>query len=130
MKKRIVAMFLAVGLTGITTSASADSVIHLWECQLNEGKTVAELTEASSEWLEQAKKATAGDEIEAYTEYRIAAEGSNYSFNFVVVAPDLATWAAWYGDEDAEEKMADADEKWNEVATCHSSSLWYSTEVE
>jgi len=130
MKKRIFAALLAIGLTGFSTSAFADSIIHVWECELNEGSTVAELTEASSAWLEQAKKASAGDEIKAYTESRIAAEGGPYSFNFIVVAPDLAKWAAWFDDEDADGKMEAVDNMWNEVATCHNSSLWYSTEIE
>lgn len=130
MKNRLVAAILAFGITGLSASAFADAIIHAWECQVNADKTMAEVAEASSAWLKQAQMMDAGEDLSVYLESRIAADVGDDSFNFILVAPDLATWSAWYGGDDPDGKMGDANDMWNEVATCSNASLWFSAEVQ
>ena len=113
-----------------TASAFADSVVHIWTCELNDGKTGDDVVAASSAWFEVAKSMEGGEDLEAYLEFRIAANVGDDSFNFVLIAADAKTWGIWYDSDSPDSAMQDADIAWSEVAACSSSSLWSSVEIE
>ena len=129
MKKRLIALLTTTVMLLFTTSAFADSVVHLWTCELNDGKTGEDVVAASSSWLEVAKTMEGGTDLELYLEFRIAANVGDDSFNFVLIAADEKTWGTWYGSDDPDSAMQDANTAWSEVATCSGSSLWYSVEI-
>ena len=130
MKKNLIATCSALVLALISATASADSVIQIWECELNDGKTGADLQAASSAWLKVAKGMDGGADLKVYHEYRIAADVGDNGFTFILVAPDLKTWATWYDGEDPDGEMEEANAAWEEVAACANASLWSSEEVE
>ena len=55
MKNRFSILLAGILLIAYLSPARADSVVQLWTCQLNEGKTQAELTEISIAWMEAAR---------------------------------------------------------------------------
>jgi len=130
MKKRLVALLTTTVMLLFTASSFADSVVHTWTCELNDGNTREDVEAVSSSWLEVAKSMEGGADLEVYLEYRIAANVGDASFNFVLIAADEKTWGTWYGSEDPDSAMQDANTAWNEVATCSGSSLWFSVEIE
>jgi hypothetical protein len=130
MNNNLVASLAASVLLLFTASASADSVLHIWSCELNDGKTGPDVVEASSAWLKVAKSMEGGEDLELYVDFRIAANVGDDSFNFVLAAADAKTWGTWYGGADADGLMEAADVAWAEVAACSSSSLWFSVEIE
>lgn len=113
-----------------TASAHADSVVHIWTCELNDGKTNADVMAASSDWLKVAKSMEGGEDLKLYLEFRIAANVGDNDFNFVLIAADEKTWGVWYGGADPDSKMQNANTAWFEVAACSGSSLWFSVEIE
>ena len=108
----------------------ADSVLHIWKCKANDGKTVADVTAESVAWLEAARTVDGGDDLSVYLEWPIAANMGDGGFNFVMSVADEQTWGTWYGSESASDVMGAANIAWSEVATCSKSSLWYSNELE
>ncbi len=130
MKKRLIALLTASVMLLFTASAFADSVVHIWTCELNDGKTGDDVVAASSAWFEVAKSMEGGEDLEAYLEFRIAANVGDDSFNFVLIAADAKTWGIWYDSDSPDSAMQDADIAWSEVAACSSSSLWSSVEIE
>ena len=130
MKKRLIALLTASVMLLFTASAFADSVVHIWTCELNDGKTGDDVVAASSAWLKVAKSMEGGEDLELYLEFRIAANVGDDSFNFVLIAPDEKTWGVWYGATDPDSAMQDANTAWYEVAACSGSSLWFSVEIE
>lgn len=123
----MIRMILTVMLLGTFTCASAD-VVQIWECTLHDGKSGADLEKASSAWLAAARSMQGGSELKVYHEFPLAANAGQGGFNFVLVAPDAATWGAFwnnYGGSAA--SKADAD--WDDVADCSGSSLWNSNTV-
>ena len=130
MKKRLIALLTASEMLLFTASAFADSVVHIWTCELNDGKTGDDVVAASSAWFEVAKSMEGGEDLEAYLEFRIAANVGDDSFNFVLIAADAKTWGIWYDSDSPDSAMQDADIAWSEVAACSSSSLWSSVEIE
>ncbi len=130
MKKKLFACLTALALSAFSASAFADSIIHMWTCELHSGKSADDLMAASSAWLKAAKKIKGGEDLEVYLDFRIAANVGDDEFNFILVAPDLETWGVWYGTSDPDSVMQDANDAWFEVASCSSSSLWNSVEIQ
>ena len=126
--KTITKLLTAALLLCSFTVVNAD-VVHVYNCKLNEGKTVEEANAASSAWLVAVRSMEGGDKIEAYHNYPVAANAGDGSFLFVEITPDFAQWGTMadaYSGSAAEK----ADQAWGEVATCESSSLWSSIKIE
>lgn len=128
MKNKLSKAFAGVLLFACVSAANADSIVQLWTCELNEGKTRAELMEVSVAWMNAVKAMDGGEGFEAYLEYPLAADDLNV-FTFVMIADNAKNWGAF---QDAYEgsKAAEIDETWGEVADCSSSSLWSSVKIE
>lgn len=128
MKNKLSTLFAGIVLTAYISPAHADSVVQLWTCQLNEGKTRAELTEVSKAWMEAARSMDGAEEFEGFLEFPIAADDASV-FTFVLVAGSATSWGAF---QDAYEgSVAEkVDEDWGKVADCSKSSLWSSVKLQ
>ena len=104
-------------------TAQADPILHIWSCQLNEGKTGMDLMEANQKWLAAAKEIDDSDSIEASVEFPYAANVPDGSFNFVMSIENAAAWGAFQSKYPGS-AVEEADAEWSEVATCQNSSLW------
>jgi len=130
MNKKLLTSLAASILLLFSAAASADSVLHIWECELNDGKTSQDAVDASSAWLKVAKSLEGGEDLEVFVDFRIAADVGDDNFNFVLAAADEKTWGTWYGADDPDGAMEAANVAWAEVAACSASSLWFSVEIE
>jgi hypothetical protein len=129
MKKITIASLTACVMLLFTAPVHADSVVQIWTCKLNDGKTRDDLVAVSSAWLKAAKTMDGGDAIQVSLEYPVAAEGGDGSFNFVMIIADTKTWGVFNNDY-SDSPAGEADEAWGEVATCSSSSLWASVDID
>ena len=129
MKKRLIASLTASVMFFFTASASAD-VIHIWTCELNDGKTFTDAVDVSSAWLKVAKSMEGGEDFEVFLEFPFAANVGDGSFSFVLVAADAKTWGVWFNDPDPDSPIVEANATSAEVAACSGSSLWNSVEIE
>ena len=129
MKKIIIASLTASVMFLFTAPVYADSIVQLWSCKLNDDKTFADLEAVSSAWLKAAKSMEGGEDLEAFLEYPIAADAGGGDFTFVMVVADTKTWGVFNNDY-PDSPVGEADQAWSEVATCSSSSLWESVEIE
>ena len=120
--KTMMETILALSVFASCSVAHA-GVVQVWYCTLNEGKTVEEVTEASSDWIAAAKTVKGGDKLEIYHEFPLAADAETGRFNFIMIAPDARTWGDFMdGYRNSEARKADDD--WGEVATCSGGALW------
>ncbi len=129
MKKIIIASLTASVMFMFTAPAYADSIVQLWSCKLNDGKTGDDLVAASSAWLKAAKTNEGGEDIKAFLEFPIAAHAGDDDFTFVLVVADTKIWGIFNYDY-LDSPAGEAEEAWSEVATCSVSSLWASVEIE
>jgi len=129
MKKIIIASLTASVMFLFTAPAYADSIVQLWSCKINDGKTEDDLVAASSAWLKAAKTNEGGEDIEAFLDFPIAADYGDDDFTFVLVVADTKVWGAFNHDY-FDSPAGEAEEAWGEVATCSASSLWASVKVE
>lgn len=125
--KNIKRAVLGALLLGAFNCAGAD-VVQVWKCTLHDGKSGAEVEKASSAWLAAARAMQGGSELRVYHEFPLAADAGQGGFNFVLVAPDAATWGAFWNNYDRS-AAARADADWDAVASCSGSSLWNSNAV-
>ena len=71
-----------------------------------------------------------GERLQAFIRYPIIVSESENRFDFVVRAPSLAAWGAFYDTYDDGTPVADADARFAEVAGCSGSTMWESIGVE
>ena len=121
-------VILAALLLGVFSCANA-AVIQVWKCKVNQGKSDADVEKASSAWLAAAKSMKGGENLEVYHSYPMAANAGERGFEFVLVAPDAATWGAFWNDYDGS-AASKADAGWNDVASCSGADLWNSKAIE
>lgn len=116
-------------LSLVLASGASAEIVQVWECNLRDGKTQAELTEASAAWTAAAKKQKGGGELNISLEFPLAAEAGPGGFNFVLIAPDAATWGTFNDNYEGSAAQA-ADRAWDEVATCSGAALYNSIDIE
>ena len=121
-------MFISI-LMAIAIPAHAASVLHIWSCELEQGKTPADAEAVSSAWLKAAKGMKGGDQLKVYLDYPIAANSGGGSFKFVLIAPSFEEWGVFNGGYEGS-AAAKADEDFFSVAKCSRSSIWESNEIE
>ncbi len=128
MKNKLSMIVASIMLMVYISPAHADSVVQLWSCELNEGKTQAELMEVSVAWMTAVKSMDGAKEFEGHLEFPIASDNLG-AFTFVLIADNAKNWGAF---EDAYEgsAAAEADEAWGDVADCSTSTLWNSVKIE
>lgn len=120
--------FLVAFLLLVSAPATADTVLHIWSCQLNEGKTRADILEVSKAWTDAAKTIDGGADIDVSLEFPYAANVPDGSFNFILSIPSTRTWGIWEENYPGS-AAAEIDAAWSEVATCSNSSLWSSVPI-
>ncbi len=128
MKNELSMLVASVLLIAYISPARADSVVQLWTCELNEGKTQVELMEVSVAWMNAVQSMDGAEGFEGYLEFPIASDNLGV-FTFVLIADNAKNWGAF---EDAYEgsAAAEADEVWGDIADCSTSTLWNSVKIE
>jgi len=128
MKNKLSMLVTSVLMIAYISPARADSVVQLWTCDLNEGKTRAELMEVSVAWMNAVQSMDGAKGFEGYLEFPIASDNLDV-FTFVLIADNAKNWGAF---EDAYEgsAAAEADEAWGDIADCSISTLWNSVKIE
>ena len=129
MKKKALVTSAVLSMILFAGSAFADSVVQVWHCTLNDGKSGEDVVAVSEAWLKAAKTMAGGANLEVYIEFPLAASPGAGGFSFVLVAADVKTWGLFNNDYDGS-PAAKADEAWDEVADCSGSDLWESIEIE
>jgi len=128
MKNELSMLVASVLLIAYISPARADSVVQLWTCELNEGKTQVELMEVSVAWMNAVQSMDGAEGFEGYLEFPIVSDNLDV-FTFVLIADNAKNWGAF---EDAYEgsAAAEADEVWGDIADCSTSTLWNSVKIE
>ncbi len=134
MKNQCTALLASMLLIACISAAHADSVVQVWLCDLQKGKTRADVMELSAAWLKAAKSMDGGKGIEAHIEFPLVSDNT-CDFKFVMTADTTRTWGliteasspanAAY----ASSLIAKVDEAWYGLASCSSSSLWTAVKI-
>lgn len=129
MTKRLLIAIAAAAAVMLSATPAMASMVHVWSCNMNEGKTPADVQKVSSDWIKAAKSMEGGTDLELYLNFPIAAEAADGEFMFVLIVPDGKTWGTFMdGYEGSAASRADA--AWSAVAGCSKSSLWGSVKIE
>ena len=129
MKKVTIASLTASVMFMFIAPAYGDSILQIWECELNDDKTQADLIAVSSAWLRAARTNEGGEDIKVTLEYPIAGDAGDGDFFFVLSVADTKTWGVFNHDY-ADSPAGKADEAWGDVATCSGSNLSASVDIE
>ncbi len=129
MKKVTIASLTASVMFLFIAPAYGDSILQIWECELNDNKTPADVIAASSVWLKAAKNNEGGEDITVSLEFQIVGDAEDGDFYFVLSVTDTKTWGVFNQDY-PDSPAGQAEEAWADVATCSSNTLSASVDIE
>jgi len=129
MKKVTIASLTASVIILFIAPAYGDSILQIWDCELNDDKTTADLVAASSVWLKAAKNNEGGEDIEVSLEFPFVGDAGDADFFFVLSVADTKIWGVFNHDY-PDSPAGQAEEAWADVATCSESSLSASVDIE
>jgi hypothetical protein len=130
MKLIAITFWFASAVAAFAAPAAANEFDHVWSCELKPAKTLDDAREVARTWLAAARSMEHGQRLQAFIRYPIIVTESENRFDFVVRAPSLAVWGAFYDTYDDGTPVADADLKFAEVANCSGSAMWESIGVQ
>ncbi len=130
MKLFAVAFWFAGALAAFAGPAAANEFDQVWSCELKPGRTLDDARAVARTWLAAVRSMKHGERLQASIRYPIIVSESENRFDFVVRAPSLAAWGAFYDTYDDGTPVADADLKFAEVASCSGSTMWESIAVQ
>lgn len=129
MKNALTYLIAGLALFALSGAVQADVTLQVWECELHDDATRAELVELSEAWTAAARSIEGAEETEVYLNYPIAGDVDAREFLFVMVMPSATAWGM-FEDGYPGSEAAIVDEKWGEVASCDESSLWSSVAMQ
>jgi hypothetical protein len=124
MNLRLSSVLSLVALLALAAPARANDFDQVWSCEIRPGKTLEEVRKVSAAWLAAAKTMANGDRLQVYIRYPIVIQPSAERFDFVVRAPSLQAWGAFYDGYHADSPVAGVDTEFAEIANCSGSALW------
>jgi hypothetical protein len=130
MKPFAVIPWLAIAVAAYAAPVVANEFDHVWSCELKPGKTLDDARAVARIWLAAARSMSNGERLRASIRYPIIVAESENRFDFVVTAPSLAAWGAFYDSYDDGTPVADADLKFADSASCSGSTMWESIGVQ
>ena len=129
MKRAAIMGWFAIAVATMSAPAAANEFEHVWSCELRPGKTLDDARAVARTWLAAARSMKNGERLQVHIRYPIIVGDSENRFEFVVTAPSLAAWGAFYDTYEDGTPVADADAKFAEVAGCSGSTMWESIAV-
>ena len=123
-------LWLAVAVAAVAFPVAANEFDQVWSCELNAGKSLADARAVSRAWLAAARSMEHGEGLQVFIHYPIILNPSENRFDFIVRAPSLAAWGAFYDSYEDGTAVADADAKFAGVARCSGSTMWESIRIE
>lgn len=124
MSHRMFETLIVAALVAGTTPAAANDFDHAWSCQLLPGQSLADARAVSAAWLQAARSMRGGEQLGVHIRYPIVVGEGADRFEFVVRAPSLEAWGAFYDGYDPDSPVGKADEAFAAVASCSGSSVW------
>jgi hypothetical protein len=107
----------------------ANDFEQVWTCQINSGHSLDEARAAGADWIAAVRSMPGGAELQLFIRWPIAVPDSSEKFEFVIRAPSLQAWGAFYDGYDPDSPAGKADEAFARIASCSGSTLWESIVV-
>ena len=120
MKKLILGAFASLALLCFSAGAWADKVSEVFECELEEGKTLDDAQAVNTKWLA-FMKANVSEEMTSTA--ATSGVGKSDGFLYVETYPDLATWAAGKAALETDEGKAVVS-GFDDVTDCDKNKLY------
>lgn len=115
MKTLVAMMLLLCTLTFVSHSNAEDGVVELWDCVLNDGKTIDDAARVNAKWLKLQNEMNPDAGIRSWGLTSIVGKPSSYGY--LDAYPSLDAWAKGQaGLQTAAGRALEAE--FNDTATC------------
>lgn len=122
MKKFLLLALTTIAFVVFSGSSFAATYAEVFECKLEEGKTVEDAHAVNSKWLKWVNEH--GGEGKITSNAGTAVVGNTEAFLWIDTYPDLATWSAIKTALDSDEGKAALKDLFKGITDCKESRLW------
>jgi len=129
MHRQVIQNLIFCIFTGWVGSVQANDFEQVWDCTLQSGKSLDEVRAVAADWLQAARGMRGGEGLQLEIRWPIAVPESAEAFEFVIRAPSLEAWGAFYDGYDPSSPVGKADEVFATIAACSGSTLWESIAI-
>ena len=110
--------------------ANPNEVLHIYKCNITEGKTEAQVVEAAQLYLNALRQLDGGKELKMKLLWPVAVNNlGEIDFHIILISPSFTEWGRmWdaYKDDTAAAKF----EELQGTADCNDSAVWESENIE
>lgn len=129
MIKTIVQSVLISTLAMASAPAHAADAWQVFNCELVDDKTEADVIAAAKKWLKAARTMKGGEELQVSVHFPMAAASWDSDFKLILKAPSFAAWGTfWDGYEGSPADKVDQEH--DEITACPSSMLFEAVAIE
>lgn len=129
MIKTIVQSVLISTLAMVAAPAHSAEAWQVFDCELEDDKTEADVFAAAKKWLKAARTMKGGEELRVSIHFPMAAASGDSDFKLIVKAPSFAAWGTfWDGFEGSPAHKVDQEN--DEITACPSSALFEAVAIE
>ena len=129
MKIKLITGICAAFILLSSVPVSADATLHIWQCDLRDGKSGPDAAAAASAWLAAVRAVGAGKDAEVSLEFAMAPSVSENTFKFLLLVADTKAWGEFWANAEGQE-LAAANEAFSAVASCDAGNIWNSFDIE
>ena len=104
---------------------TADQVIHVWTCEMNEGTTEAQVEAIAGDWLKALRQMPGGANVKVQVLFPVAVSATGQSdFQFAVISPNFTEWGKLWDAYKDDSPAAKADDLNQGKVDCPDSAIW------
>jgi len=122
MKKYLLQVLGVTVFVFFSGSVVADTYAEVYNCKLEEGKTVEDAHAANRQWLKWVNANVANGKITSSA--GTAVVGDSNAFLWIDTYPDLATWSAAKTALDSKEGKEALKDLFKDITDCKENRLW------
>ena len=129
MIKTIMKSVLISTLAMAAAPAHAAVAWQVFDCELVDDKTEADVIAAAKKWLKAARTMKGGEELQVSIHFPAAAASLGSDFKLILKSPSFAAWGTfWDGYEGSAAHKVDQEN--DEITACPSSALFEAVAIE
>jgi hypothetical protein len=127
--KTFIRLALVSVLVFVAAPSSAEEAWHVYQCEILDETTEAQVIDTFTSWLKAAKEVKGSENMMLHVFFPVAAEMGASDFRVLVKLPSFAEWGAlWDAYDDS--PAADLEDGWGEMFDCPDSWLFEGVKIE
>jgi hypothetical protein len=124
-------MLIVVAPSYSAPPSAPNEVMHIYSCEMHQGKTEAQAEALIRDWLKELRKLDGGEKLKINVLWPVAVNNMGETdFRIVFISPSFTAWGKMWDAMKDSPAMAKYEQLGSEIADCPDSAMWESVAIE